>query len=464
MLINDSKANKTPRAAEPRPTPIATPTPSARPAPPAVQDGFAAAATTAPATLVPLTAGANPRDAAAQRGRDFLRGPEIAGSNGGNGATVTRDVGHVNDPADRDPASPRYQAADAILQENRGLEDQSLAAMSPEDRANYQQVRTQVQATGDKVAELSLQTMLLEGKLPGAQDLMGQGTTLDNLAALADPNTPLADGIDRGALLTDVVQEVATPSAIAQHTKNTCVPTAVSLQLAMNNPAEYARIATGLASPSGEVQLAGGQTLTREADTLADDGVGRSVSQRLIEPAFMEFANGWLDYRSGDDKHFLGPIPTFPGAPAVMADGLLEAIYGKGMEHRTGILFGVMDEIERQTAAGGSVLATLSWEDGGILQWHKIVVTGMETVDGQEYVKYTNPWGQEERMPREEFERRLREANWDPTFGREQPAAPAITPEPAPVPTPPVATPTPSRTPTPEDEIVRQRRALEVVA
>ncbi|KFA94021.1 hypothetical protein [Archangium violaceum] len=52
----------------------------------------------------------------------------------------------------------------------------------------------------------------------------------------------------------------------------------------------------------------------------------------------------------------------------------------------------------------------VSWGDG----YHKLLVTGTETIDGQEYIKYINPWGREERMPREEFEARLADINYDP--------------------------------------------------
>lgn len=469
MNVSDAdRPNTAPRTErtpepQPKPTPTATPTPAATPA---AGDSFqttplnTAAAPDAPAH--------NPRDEAVAGARAFLHGAERAGVRDGNGATTYSDPENVNARTDTDPASARHQQATALVEANRPLEEAALAAMPEEQRAQYEQVRTAVQAAGDPVAELSLQTMLLEGKLPGAEDLVGEGTLLGNLATLADEQTPLAEGVDRGALLTDVIQEVAVPPAIAQHNKNTCTATAVSIQLAMDNPAEYARLATGLASPEGQVTLASGTVLQREEGTIAEQWypdsegnlhLGRSASQRLMEPAFMEVSNGLLNYDDTQDKHLLGPIPTVPGALGVMVDGLLEAIYDKPMEHRTGILFGVMDELERQTEAGHSVLVTLDWEDNDApMMWHKVLVTGFETVDGQEYVKYTNPWGQQERMPRDEFERRLREANWDPSVGRPAPQAPA---QPAAVPAPePVPTPEPQRTPTPEELIAAERRRL----
>ena len=71
---------------------------------------------------------------------------------------------------------------------------------------------------------------------------------------------------------------------------------------------------------------------------------------------------------------------------------------------------GAMDIIDTQLRAGASVPVAVSWGDG----YHKVLVTGTETVNGQEYVKYINPWGREERIPRADFEKRLADISYDP--------------------------------------------------
>ncbi len=91
-----------------------------------------------------------------------------------------------------------------------------------------------------------------------------------------------------------------------------------------------------------------------------------------------------------------------------------------------------MDIIDTQLEAGRNVPVALSWGDDG---YHKVLVTGTETVDGQEYVTYTNPWGREERMPREEFEARLADINYDPRVQLQ--ASPGGGSVPKPKPTPP---------------------------
>lgn len=71
-----------------------------------------------------------------------------------------------------------------------------------------------------------------------------------------------------------------------------------------------------------------------------------------------------------------------------------------------------MDIIDTQLRAGTEVPVALSWGTNG--GYHKVLVTGTETVDGKEYVNYINPWGREERMPREDFEKRLADISYDP--------------------------------------------------
>ncbi|MFY0522809.1 hypothetical protein ACN28I_06310 [Archangium gephyra] len=381
------------------------------------------------------------RDALSEMDTLFL-GPETHGSSDG-GATVVRDAPNVNDRRDtggplggidlggilgkgKTPTPSRKEAAEAQLEANAALEQEQLAKMSPEDRARYEAVQQSCLDAGDPVAALSLQKLLFEGKLPGEEALVGGGTLLEQLATAADPNTPMAEGLDRGAFLCDLVQELATPSAINQGSVGTCAPTTVAIDLAMQNPAEYARIALGLASPSGEVELAGGQTLTREKGTVLDDGKGRSNVQRLMGSAFMEMANG--------DRNYVNSTEEGDGAWSNDLDVLYEAVWGRTMsdkrlttaEQRAG----AMDIIDTQLEAGRNVPVAVSWGDG----YHKLLVTGTETIDGQEYIKYTNPWGREERMPREEFEARLADINYDPRVQLQALLGGGSVPQPRPTP------------------------------
>ncbi|MBE2252944.1 MAG: hypothetical protein IAE78_25650 [Myxococcus sp.] len=329
---------------------------------------------------------------------------------------ITNDAPNVNDP--RDVSGERARDAKAQLLDNSRLEGDALMGLSPRDRERYQTVKASLleptpgKPDGDPVAALALQTMLLEGSLPGERAGGGRDTLLGGLAKLATQE--VGAGIDRQQLLSDVVQEVASPMAINQSTKGTCVPTSIQMQLIQNNPAEYVRLVSGLASPAGEVTTAGGDVLKVEPDALTD-ATGRSVSQRLLAPALMELGNGRADYDNTDDKHTGGdPGSNEIGLTPSQADRVLESLYGRDFAFsRTGSAAEkaagtqmVMDEL----AAGRSVLVGLDWTGGG----HKVLVTGTETRDGQEYLTIMNPWGRQESILRSEFEERLRNVNYDP--------------------------------------------------
>lgn len=356
--------------------------------------------------LLPKTLGDKRTPADAVREADeLLRGPAVDRDSEGTAQTI-RDAANVNDSRDTNAESTRHQAALEQLEANEALEAAALKKLSPAEQKQYEAVKQRCLDANDPVAALALEKLLLDGKLPGEKDLRGEGTTLDHLAKLADDETPLAEGIDRNQLVTDLVQELATPSSIRQGERGTCAPTTIAIQLAMNDPAEYARIAAGLASPEGTVTLAGGQTITREEGTAAPDSTTRSVTQRLIGSAFMELANGDRDYQNESGEG--------AGAWSDKLDVLYEAVTGRTMsdqrlttdEQRAN----AMDVIDTQLRAGATVPVALSWGDG----YHKVLVTGTETIDGKEYVTYTNPWGREERIPREDFEKRLADISYDP--------------------------------------------------
>jgi hypothetical protein len=48
----------------------------------------------------------------------------------------------------------------------------------------------------------------------------------------------------------------------------------------------------------------------------------------------------------------------------------------------------------------------------------------MEEVDGVQYVKIINPWGREERIPRDDFQSRLQDINYDASVP--EPEAPNV--------------------------------------
>ncbi len=130
------------------------------------------------------------------------------------------------------------------------------------------------------------------------KDLSG-GTMLSHLQAMA--TAPLARGIDRADVLSSTMNEVKDPTRIEQRRQSTCAATSTTLVLVGRSPAEYVRLIGGMASEQGAATLAGGQPLRRNDGSISDARSGRSVSERLLQDAFMDYANGSMNYNVSTD-------------------------------------------------------------------------------------------------------------------------------------------------------------------
>lgn len=308
-----------------------------------------------------------------------------------NGHIIISDPANANDVSDE--FGDRGAAANAQLARNGELETAALAQLSTQERSQY--LRVQRQLSDDPVAKLALQAMLFEGKLSG-------GELLTNLSKLTTQK--LGEGVDRARLIADVVQEVATPTCINQQDKNTCVATAATIQLVLQNPAEYVRLISGLASPEATVTTLGGDVLKVEGTP--DSASQRTMSAQLLTPALMELGNGIFNYDEASDTTQYGPFGQ-PGLLAFGADIVAASITGKNYTwvQTMGPLKGMtMDAIVAQLEKGNTVLAGINYQGLG---GHELLVTGMETRDGKEYVRVINPWGREELIHREQFQENL---------------------------------------------------------
>ncbi|WNG28784.1 hypothetical protein F0U62_35890 [Cystobacter fuscus] len=361
---------------------------------------------TAPTPGAPPKGGKEPKN----KEEALLRADEVL--NPRSGEKRDDDWTVLNDGTDGKATGKKEEGiASAQVKANEKLEKEELAKLSEGDRKKYKEVKDAIGEYHDKGSEqLALQKMLFQGKLPGEKDLKGEGTTLDHLADAAS-GKDLAKGINRGDFVGTLVREMATPSSINQGSKGTCAPTALSIDLADKNPAEYARISKGLASKEGKVELADGKTtLEREKEaSIKDDGSGRSINQRIMAPTLMEFSNGDGDY---NDKTGEGA-----GATTDNLDKLNDAIHGKNMRHES---FGDNDKdkalsvIDSELKRGNNVLTGMRFEEEGKQHsYHEVLVTGTSEENGKKYIHFTNPWGTEERMLREDFADRVFSANYE---------------------------------------------------
>lgn len=346
--------------------------------------------------------------------QELLSGPALdepqLDSFGGN--TVTRDPMDVNAADDRIRTSTRFLQATKQVRANAGLEAQAYGKLSKADQQRYQAVMKELSSTHDPVAQLSLQTLLLSGQLPGKQDLVKGGTTLQHLAHLATTTT-LARGLKRGDLLSEVVQELATPSAIDQGQVGTCAPTSVAVQLARSFPAEYVRLIDGIADRKARVALKSGMVLAREPNTRFDDGTQRSTSQRLLGSALMEIGNADRNY---ENQTKLGGLTVGDGATAASLGILYGNLMGKPMDSRAvgddASRSAAMKDLDTQLSNGLSVPVGLDWGGGG----HEVLITGKTETNGQTEYALTNPWGREERISSEALRSRLIAVTLNPDF------------------------------------------------
>ncbi|MDB5100744.1 MAG: hypothetical protein JWM80_5165 [Cyanobacteria bacterium RYN_339] len=304
------------------------------------------------------------------------------------------DVNHPNYGEDMD--------ARKALAAQRGAEQSALGKLSQAQQTQY---NTVVKAIGDRPqARQALQALLVAGTLPGSAPLRGQGDALTALATLT--NAPLADGIERAKLLSEMLCELENPVRINQQHKGTCAATTAQILLIRRHPAEYVRLVTDLAAPAGTATMAGGGTLTRDPDWAnANDG-DRSTASRLIQPAIMDAAEGipFAHYKNAKDMPFIGPVPMLLGGMtpggAAKVNTQLEGVKYKNVGFMFGNREAHFQKVKDALAAGlGSVPVGVMWSADGAHGGHELQVD--KVADGRVY--YTNPWGQRESMEEHEF-------------------------------------------------------------
>ena len=318
-----------------------------------------------------------------------------------NGVDATLDANDVNDPGDTSQFAPRHRAAAKAVTQNYALEQTTLKRLSAEDQNAYRAVSAKLKEGNDPVARLALQKLLFDGKFSG--DLSSQ------LGSVAFGSAPLAPSVDRSGFLADLVQELAVPGAINQGPTGTCGPTAIEMDLASKDPAEYARLAIGVASPEGRVQMKGGMELARPPGTESDDGSGRSNVQRMLGSAMYEISNG--------DATYAGPYDMNGSWGNSLAE-LRSQIEGK--QQKFAVLTSAQDAtfglqgIDQMLAAKQRPIVQLDYGNSGMLR-HYLLVSGHGTDDNGRYVEMMNPGGRVERMREEDFLARLREVQYDPS-------------------------------------------------
>lgn len=337
----------------------------------------------------------------------------------------------------------RQEKASKQLEANAPLEASAIEKLPAE---HQQQFKRLAEATDfDPGARLALQMLLLGGKTTPA--------LLDALAKLAAQ--PVAKGLDSGSLVADLIQEIHLPGTIAQYNRGTCTVTTVQTLLAREKPEEYARIVAGLASPEGKVKLADGTTIAREPGTELPDDTPRTASARLWQAAMMELGNGRDDYDNAKDVNITPDgQKRDAGLAAEQTARVLQAVTGQTTDTKDLSYYTLTqqmieqsspEEIDRlnamtpdayeahmrervsqlrpklaeeavlsQLESGRSLVVGLDWGErdamGRIHGGHELLATRVSRDEGgQTWIHLSNPWGQQEKLPKDEFFKRINE-------------------------------------------------------
>lgn len=320
---------------------------------------------------------------------------------------VQRELGltAIQRKVEFDPPSAAERRPDLDAAASRLLADPTRAAAArlavpAEQREAYDNVFRAMQASPR--GQVALQDLAIRGRL-AETDLSGGRSMMENLASLA--SQPVAPGVDRAQLLSEVVQEVAEPVSIAQEARNTCGATTAQIYLANRNGAEYVRLAAGLASPEGTARLQDGTTMQRDPNWNADNdlsgGVPRTSSSRLLQPAFMDVAS-WGDYQNSSDTNEL--LNTGLGYPGVMPGRMARLVEGLTGESFTAGVPGPLGAPWREGTRQNPVPMAMNFNtENNEVAPHWIQVTGYHAETGR--VEIINPWGTRETIPEDDFRR-----------------------------------------------------------
>lgn len=290
------------------------------------------------------------------------------------------------DPPDASGAMPTalLVGARAEVARNAPVEGVELRQLSPDAQVTYSRLTELTQAS--PLGRLALQDLLLKGTFEQCAQ---------PLKALVDRK--LATGVDRRELASALLRELSTPSCIDQKLRGTCAATSASIALASHDPAEYARLVVDLCS-TDSTRLKNGDVISPFIGPRQEYDGGRSISQRMLIPALMEYANGDEPYRDEQSTHGLMRMET---------ERLMGGLFGGDAElitEATGLKQSSARLVREACERREPMLASLPY--GGQTS-HMVNVSHIIPNERGDYVAYFNPWGREEAMPLEEFARQV---------------------------------------------------------
>lgn len=330
-------------------------------------------------------------------------------------ASMTPQELNFNQPQNTERMTP--QEAIKLLQEQLGEIFEEL----PEEEK--QKMIEMLQSLHMSSEDLTTPTM------QGANQI---GTIADSLKILAETNrlTPevlsaiedlsQADmhhtlNAQRSQILQSALHEIANPHCIAQQHRGTCAATVPQAKLAIEDPARYLNLVRELTSPDGRVSSEvinsnHGIGMVREGGTINPDGSHRTITSRLIQPAFMEYANGHLDYDNNTDRHSDGT----GGLLQRETTALLNGLFGSNSHQTISIQQGlspqnILQQIKPFLEQGVTVPIGMVWSSEGMHAGHEVMLTSIDEDHNKAY--FYNPWGELKSMPLDVLASRIQDAS-----------------------------------------------------
>jgi len=256
----------------------------------------------------------------------------------------------------------------------------------------------------------SLETLAKDGRI--------NENVISELEELDNPDFKLAKGIDRDELFKEALSDIADPSHIAQKNKGTCAATSIQIALAVKDPARYLETLRLLSSKSGDASEIADGLVRTDQSPINDTNDPRSITVRIMSPAFMEYADGAdLTYKNKEDAHYNDEdIKDHGGLYASESAYLYDGV----LDEKTNTIYFNDDNREEnlqtlRDSTTGPIPVSLKWglaKDGVKHTYHKVL---LERIDkdpetGEEYAYVINPWGKQDRIPIEDFNERVRNA------------------------------------------------------
>lgn len=219
-------------------------------------------------------------------------------------------------------------------------------------------------------------------------------TTLNDISSKLNiyiSSSSAVEGVDKKALVKDLLHDISYPSDIAQESKGTCAAAAIQMKVAIEKPLEYINIATTLAEAK-DYKTLGGKVLKPNNTWKTDCNDSRTLSSKIVQNSFMVGA-GNTSYTSKNDK--------MEGANAYDQTTLIENVFGDSNYDVNMLYTGnkLYEFLEDDIARGRSV--------GVSFKGHAVLAVGIDKTTNPAQV-IMNSWGKRFSMSVDEFKQHVK--------------------------------------------------------